>query len=118
MRFLATGACLGFALVALLPPLSAQGGAVRPAPGVPRTDQEQSGEAFFYQRCPLCHVYTARTAAARSRTDLVGLYKQPSITDEAVRALVMAGMPGRMPSFRYTFTPKELDDLIAYLKIR
>lgn len=77
-----------------------------------------SGEALFYQRCPLCHVYTGRTIAARSKTELIGLYKLPSITDEAVRGLIMGGLSGRMPSFRYTFTQKELDDLIAYLKIR
>lgn len=92
--------------------------APRQRPGIPKTDQQMSGEALFYQKCPLCHVYTARTEAARSRTELVGLYKQPSITDEAVRALIMGGIPGRMSSFRYSLMPQELDDLIAYLKIR
>ena len=107
------------AYVVLFPVMmTAQRGSDRARPGVPTTDQQKSGEALFYQRCPLCHVYTARTAAARSRTELVGFYKQPSVTDEAVRQLIMEGIPGRMPSFKYTFTLKELDDLVAYLKVR
>jgi hypothetical protein len=32
--------------------------------------------------------------------------------------MIQTGIPKRMPSFQYNFTPAEVDDLIAYLKIR
>ncbi|OFW37827.1 MAG: hypothetical protein A3F70_05085 [Acidobacteria bacterium RIFCSPLOWO2_12_FULL_67_14] len=54
----------------------------------------------------------------QSSTELIGLYKRPTVTDEAVRTLILVGMPGRMPSFRYTLAAREIYDLIAYLKIR
>ena len=50
--------------------------------------------------------------------ELVGLFKRPNISEQGVRQLIQTGMPKRMPSFQYNFTPAEVDDLIAYLKIR
>lgn len=90
--------------------------------GVPKTDQQKSGEAIFYRSCTFCHVFSAQKKALipqyLSKTELVGLYKDPLITDDAVRDVILKGMPGRMPSWQYGLTPKEIDDLIAYLKIR
>jgi Cytochrome C oxidase, cbb3-type, subunit III len=90
--------------------------------GVPTTDQQKSGEAIFYRKCTFCHVFSNQKKALipqyLSRTELVGLYKDPLITDEAVRDVILKGVPRRMPSFQYTLTSKEVDDLIAYLKIR
>ena len=83
--------------------------------------QQLRGEDLFYRRCPLCHEYLNRTRAAHASTRLIGLYQRPGVTDAAVRQIVIGGtqgLSGRMPSFQYTFTEEELDDLIAYLRIR
>ena len=99
--------------------VSAQGGGERgPDPGVPKTDQEMRGEALFYKECPLCHVFLGRSTAAHSSTELVGLFKRPSVTEDAVRQLMTSGLPGLMPSFQYSMTTDEMTDLVAYLKIR
>ena len=37
---------------------------------------------------------------------------------DAVRQLIRQGIPRRMPRFQYTLNASEMDDLIAYLKIR
>jgi len=68
----------------------------------------------------LCHIFTAQKAKVKVQapTELIGLYKKPTITEEAVRQRIQQGIPRVMPSFQYNFQPSELDDLIAYLKIR
>lgn len=99
---------------------AAQRGPEQARPGIPKTDQQKSGEAIFQQNCTLCHVFSGdkKRFNVQSSTELVGLYKRPTITDEAVRGLIAAGLQGRMPSFRHTLAAWELDDLIAYLRIR
>jgi len=90
------------------------------SPGQPQTDQQKRGEAIFFKNCHLCHIFTAQKAKVKVQapTELIGLYKKPTITDEAVRQRIQQGIPRVMPSFQYNFQPSELDDLIAYLKIR
>jgi mono/diheme cytochrome c family protein len=109
------------AYVVLLPTtIAAQGAAPAAAPGVPKTDQQKSGEALFQQNCTLCHVYSndKRRYGVQASTQLIGLFKRPTVTDDAVRQFILAGLPGRMPSFQHTLVASELDDLIAYLRIR
>ena len=105
--------------------LAAQGGggggaAPRPKPGVPQTVQQRSGEAYFYQNCTVCHVFSnqKKSIGIQAPTELVGLFKDPAIDETGVRQQIMQGVPGKMPSFRYNFEPREVDDLVAYLKIR
>ena len=101
--------------------LAAQGGGEpRPRPGVPQTDQQRKGEALFFQNCTLCHVFSGQKKALgiQATTELIGLYKKPTITDATVRNQVTQGLPGFMPSFQYTLRPNDVDDLIAYLRIR
>lgn len=92
------------------------------APGVPKTDQQKSGEALFTQNCTLCHTRDDSRAQKAlgiwAPTELIGLFKIPSVTEEKVRSFIMEGEQGKMLAFKYIFEPKELDDLIAYLKIR
>ncbi len=108
------------ALVWMSPAARAQGPGTSGTPGVPKTDQQKSGEAIFQQNCTLCHVFSGdkKRFNVQSSTELIGLFKRPTITDEAVRTLILGGMPGRMPAFRYTLAPRDVDDLIAYLRIR
>ena len=118
MRCVLAIVCLGLVAVVLGSPTAAQEAAA--TPGIPKTDQQKSGEAVFYQNCTLCHVYSAdkKRYGIQASTQLIGLFKKPGLTDDAVRAVILTGFPGRMPSFRYTLAPREIDDLIAYLKIR
>ena len=113
------GRPLLFAAWALLVPVQI---AAQTPGGVPQTDQQKSGEAIFYRKCTFCHVISNQKKALVpqfiSRSELVGFWKDPLITEQAVREVIMKGIPGRMPSWQYTLTSQELDDLIAYLKIR
>ena len=56
--------------------------------------------------------------ARRLRRDLLGRAGEGESVEQVVRQMIQAGIPKRMPSFQYNFTPGEVDDLIAYLKIR
>ena len=76
------------------------------------------GEAWFYQRCSLCHMGrivkddTYQPMAPR----LTGVLKNATPQrDAAVREKVQQGSL-RMPGFRYNFTPAEFEELMAYLK--
>ena len=101
-------------------PAAQEGPAARSRPGVPQTDQQRSGEARFVQNCTLCHVFSAqkKSIGVQASTELVALFKRPTITEAGVRQIILEGLPKRMPSFKYNFEPREVDDLIAYLKIR
>lgn len=90
------------------------------APGKPQTEQQKRGEALFTNHCPLCHIFTKqkRSLKVQASGELVGLFKDSTTTEEGVRQLILTGIPRSMPSFKYALEPSELDDLIAYLKIR
>jgi hypothetical protein len=104
----------------ILPMTLAGQGPTRNLPGVPQTDPQRSGEARFIQNCTLCHVFSAqkKSIGVQASTELVGLFKRPTITEAGVRQIILDGFPKKMPSFKYNFEPREVDDLIAYLKIR
>jgi len=111
--------------VLLLPlPLSAQSEeSVRAeVAGAPQTDAQKRGEAIFSKNCHLCHSsvgsFEQKVELKILQPQLVGLFKKPGVTEEFVRARVQSGLPRRMPSFRLTLSPSEMDDLIAYLRIR
>ena len=84
-----------------------------------QTEEQKRGDAIFHKNCHLCHIATGQKRSLKINADeLVGLFKRPNITEQGVRQLIQTGIPKRMPSFQYNFTPAEVDDLIAYLKIR
>jgi mono/diheme cytochrome c family protein len=76
------------------------------------------GEAWFYQRCSLCHmgriVKDDTYQPMGPRLDGVLKSATPD-REKAVREFVQRGSL-RMPGFRYNFTPAEFEELIAYLK--
>jgi len=99
--------------------LVAQSGEAPATAGKPQTDEQLRGEAFFQKTCFLCHSPTGQTKELKiAVTDLVGLFKRPGLTEQYVRQRIQEGIPGRMPAYRYTYTPAQLDNIIAYLKIR
>jgi mono/diheme cytochrome c family protein len=84
-----------------------------------QTDEQKRGDAIFHKNCHLCHISTAQKRELKIvSTELIGLFKDPTVTDAAVRQLIQQGIPKRMPSFQYTLDASQLNDLIAYLKIR
>ena len=101
-------------------PLSLEAQAPLPTAGKAQTDDELRGEARFVKTCFLCHNPTGQTKELGiAVTDLVGLFKRPGITEEYVRQRILEGVqPRRMPAYRHTCTPTELNEIIAYLKIR
>ena len=88
--------------------------------GIPQTDPQKRGEALFTKNCPLCHIFTnqKRVLKIQASTDLIGLFKKPTQTESGVRQAILQGVPRLMPGFQYALEPSELDDLVAYLKIR
>jgi mono/diheme cytochrome c family protein len=84
-----------------------------------QTEEQKRGDAIFHKNCHLCHIATGQKRSLKINADeLVGLFNRPNISEQLVRQLIQTGIPKRMPSFQYNFTPAEIDDLIAYLKIR
>ena len=123
MKSIRTVYLLSFVAAALLvsATLAAQGPPAAERPGRPTTDQQMSGEAVFYQNCTFCHEHEPlkrRLVPQFLGPSLVATYKTRNLGDDAVRALILKGVPKRMTGFQYTLTPREVDDLIAYLKVR
>ena len=77
----------------------------------------EKGKALF-QTCAGCHNVTTEARkmgpSLRSLFGRVTLRSGKHADDENVRAIVLDGYNG-MPSFRYSFKPEEIDDLMAYL---
>ncbi len=118
MSILRNAALVSLAALVLGTPVAAQAQGPLAVPAL--TDQQKRGEALFLQRCPLCHVPSneKKTQGIQASTDLVGLFNRPTAAEATVRRIVQEGVPRLMPAFRYSITGGDLDDLIAYLKVR
>ena len=74
---------------------------------------QAAGKKLFVQRCSVCHL-----PALPSYTAYGPLLNKAMVADrgdEVVRLQIMQGSP-RMPGFQYTLSPKEIDQLVVYLK--
>lgn len=77
------------------------------------TDQQKLGRRVFEQRCPVCHTLITATGKTYGPT----LYKDLIAGNEgAIRVFILYGSPGKMPGFKYSLEPSEIDAIIAYLK--
>jgi len=118
-----------FAFVAMFPkalaaqesdqhaPEQSSSAARKPTPPRPvLNEQQRRGEALFVQNCPLCHVpsHQKKTLGIQGPV-LRGMYGEDA-DDDALRQFIEQGVPGKMPGFRYDLEPKQIDDVIAYLK--
>lgn len=72
------------------------------------------GRALWLQRCAFCHDGVG-APTYRTMGSWLGAETVQVLGPEALRAIVGAGTE-RMPGFRYTLQPRQVDQLIAYLK--
>jgi mono/diheme cytochrome c family protein len=82
------------------------------------TEQESRGEGFFLQRCSLCHLPRKLKFGSPPviGPSLSGQFKDADSEQlKVLRGFILKGGPD-MPGFQYGLDPKEVDDLIAYLK--
>ena len=82
------------------------------------TEQETRGENLFRQRCSLCHLPRKLKFGSPPviGPDLTGVFKEASPDKlKLLTGSILKGGPD-MPGFQYGLEPKEIDDLIAYLK--
>ena len=112
--------CLLFLVCGVVFPVAMEAQSAATTPGTPQTDRQNKGEALFFKNCALCHIFTnqKKELNIQASTELIGLFKKPTVTEAAVRQVLRQGVPGRMPTFEYALQPGEIDDLIAYLRIR
>jgi cytochrome c2 len=86
------------------------------APRPAYNEQQRRGEALFVQNCPLCHVPSNQKKRLGIQGPVLqGLFGEDA-DEDALRQFIGQGVPGKMPGFRYTLEPKQVDDLIAFLK--
>jgi mono/diheme cytochrome c family protein len=92
--------------------------ATTPSSPAKLSEQETRGEGLFRQRCSLCHLPRKLKfgSPAVIGPDLSGLFKEAGPDKQKLlRGSILKGGPD-MPGFQYGLEPKEVDDLIAYLK--
>jgi mono/diheme cytochrome c family protein len=73
---------------------------------------------LFRQRCSLCHLPRKLKfgSPAVVGPDLTGLFKEAGPDKmKLLKGSILKGSPN-MPGFQYGLEPKEVDDLIAYMK--
>ena len=82
------------------------------------SEQTRRGEGLFLQRCSLCHLPRRLKFGSPPviGPSLAGQFKDATPEQmKVLRGFIMKGGPD-MPGFQYGLEPKEVDDLIAYLK--
>ncbi len=80
--------------------------------------EAKRGEGLFLQRCSLCHLPRKLKFGSPPVVGpiLSGQFKDASPDQlKVLRGFIMKGGPD-MPGFQYGLEPKQVDDLIAYLK--
>jgi mono/diheme cytochrome c family protein len=95
--------------------------------------QEQNGEGLYLRNCAYCHSPHKAESPAHITgpgddpknampgvtigPPLKGILKgENALPEAAIRTFIMQGFPNQMPGFQYTLGPKQIDDLIAYIK--
>ena len=78
--------------------------------------EQLSGKGVFLQRCSLCHLPQLPGRRKPFGPLLTGLLKDATEGQIVqVRERILDGSTG-MPGFRYGLEPREIDDVLSYLK--
>jgi cytochrome c2 len=86
------------------------------APRPVLNEQQRRGEALFVQNCPLCHVPSHQKQTLGIQGPILkGMFGEDA-DEDFLRQFIQQGVPAKMPGFRYDLEPKQIDDIIAYLK--
>jgi mono/diheme cytochrome c family protein len=96
------------------PPPTSRQLPIRHSSGTKLTEQQERGAGLFIQRCALCHL--SKSFGARGSKYCCVTSLGPSLSEQAMRAIILNGGPTYMPGWKYGLTPKDIDDIIAYLK--
>ena len=102
---------LWLALFTILPPVS-QAEQNRSS-SKPMTETEKAGEKLFFQRCSVCHLGIPPRYPTYG--PLLDQQLVASRGEDAVRNRIMEGSP-KMPAWKYTLKPSDVDNIISYLK--
>lgn len=82
-------------------------------PPVTLNDQQILGRRVFQQRCAVCHTQpfpgARRYGPALHKVIVTG-------NEETIHQFIMNGSKGKMPAFKYTLEPKEIDAIVEFLK--
>jgi mono/diheme cytochrome c family protein len=99
--------------------LQAQSNPAPTQPGAEKLSEEaRRGEGLFLQRCSLCHLPRKLKFGSPPviGPSLSGLFKDAAPDQlKVLRGFILKGGPN-MPGFQYGLEPKEVDDLIVFLK--
>ena len=83
------------------------------APAVALNEQQILGRRVFQQRCSVCHTQpfpgAKRYGPALHKVIVAG-------NEDSIHQFIMNGSKGKMPAFKYTLEPKEIDAIVEYLK--
>jgi mono/diheme cytochrome c family protein len=75
-------------------------------------ETQLSGMALFNQHCRVCH---AKPQLSSPMYGPVLSQKSLNGQDTMMKNVITNGSP-RMPAFKYTFAPAQIDSIVAYLK--
>jgi mono/diheme cytochrome c family protein len=78
------------------------------------TRETLQGRALWLQRCAYCHDGVGQPTY-KTMGPWIGAETVQLLGEDALRAIVGAGT-ARMPGFRYTLEPQQVNQLIAFLK--
>lgn len=82
--------------------------------GMTLTEAEMAGKKMFQQRCSICHTDMMLTG----RGVFGGVLTSDNVEDDRearARDRIARGSP-RMPGFQYTLEPREIENILLYLK--
>jgi len=82
------------------------------------SEQQMRGEGLFLQRCSICHLARKLKfgSPATAGPSLSGLFRDAGPDDlKVLRGIILKGSPN-MPGFQYGLEPKQIDDVIAFLR--
>lgn len=82
--------------------------------GSPLSTEARRGRALWLQRCAYCHDGVGQPTY-RTMGSWLGAETVQTLGPDALRAIIGAGTE-RMPAFRYTLQPQQVDQLIEFLK--